>query len=168
MKKSILFPFVVIIGLAVSFSSCKDEEQSPEEFVANDSSFSGFMNWTLEAQNQGPDPALGPAHAGNDNTVTRAIYFKDGQDPSGGKYPVGTIIVKHSSNPDKSVNEFTAMVKRGNNFNPNGGDWEWFMLNPDGTIASDGNGGKMRGANLMNGMCLSCHSAATTDFAFSK
>lgn len=112
---------------------------------------------------------MGPAHAGNDETVTRKIYFKSGQYPVNGEFPVGTIIVKHSSNPDATVNEFTAMVKRGNDFSPNGGEWEWFMLNADGSIATDPSSGKkMRGANLMNGMCLSCHSAGTTDFTFSK
>jgi hypothetical protein len=65
--------------------------------------FSNFMNWVLEDTNQGPDPALGAAHAGNDETVTREIYYKDGQDPVNGEFPVGTIIVKHSSNPDLSV-----------------------------------------------------------------
>jgi hypothetical protein len=61
------------------------------------------------------------------------------------------------------------MVKRGNDFNPNGGDWEWFMLNSDGTIAVDGNGNKMRGADLMGGMCLMCHTGASNkDYVFSK
>ena len=168
MKKGNLLTFIMMLAVFISFQSCDDEEDPIPEYIADDSSFSSFMNWKLEAQNQGPDPALGPAHAGNDNSVTRRIYFKDGQNPVNGEYPVGTIIVKHSNNADNSVNEFTAMVKRGNDFNPNGGDWEWFMLKPDGTIGDDGSGGKMRGANLMNGMCLSCHSASSTDFSFTK
>jgi cytochrome c peroxidase len=62
------------------------------------------------------------------------------------------------------------MVKRGNDFNPDGGDWEWFMLNADGSIASEPavRNAKMRGANLMNGMCVSCHSAGSTDYTFTK
>jgi hypothetical protein len=65
---------------------------------------------------------------------------------------------------------FTAMVKRGNNFNAAGGDWEWFMLNSDGSIAVDATSGMaMRGANLMNGMCIGCHQGASSkDYVYSK
>ena len=169
MKKSVFSTILALMAIIVLLQSCKDDENENPEFVADDSSFSNFESWTLEAENQGPDPSLGMAHAGNNETVTRKIYFKDGQDPDDGEFPVGTIIVKHSSNPDQSVNEFTAMVKRGNDFNPEGSDWEWFMLNADGSIATDPDSGiKMRGANLMNGMCLSCHSAGSTDYTFTK
>ena len=169
MKRSVFFTVLTFLAIIVTLQSCKDDEKENPEFVADDNSFTNFVNWALEAENQGPDPSLGMAHAGNDETVTRKVYFKDGQDPVSGEFPVGTIIVKHSSNHDQSVNEFTAMVKRGNDFNPNGGDWEWFMLNVNGSIATDPQSGmKMRGANLMNGMCLSCHSAGSTDYTFTK
>lgn len=170
MKRSALFAILASFALVTTLTSCSDDdEEVKEEFIATDSTFSNFMTWTLEAENQGPDPALGPAHAGNDESVTRKIYFKNGQEPVNGEYPVGTVIVKHSSNPDQSVNEFTAMVKRGNDFNTSGGDWEWFMLNADGSIATDQSSGmEMRGANLLNGMCVSCHSAASTDYSFTK
>jgi len=169
MKRSVFFTVLTFLAIIVTLQSCKDDENENPEFIADDSSFSNFMNWTLESENQGPDPSLGIAHAGNDETVTRSVYFKDGQDPISGEYPVGTIILKHSTNPDQTVNEFTAMVKRGNDFNPDGGDWEWFMLNPDGSIATDPSSNmKMRGANLMDGMCLSCHSAGSTDYTFTK
>jgi hypothetical protein len=101
--------------------------------------------------------------------VERKIYFKDGQDPSGGTYPVGTLISKWSKNPDGTVDMITAMAKRGNNFNSSAGDWEWFVLNPDGSIAVDGDGNKMRGANLMGGACVSCHAqASSSDYVFTK
>ncbi len=173
MKKPFLFSVTLLaLTTALTFNSCskdKDEDPSETEFIADNSTFASFMSWPLEATNQGSDPALGTAHAGNDASVTRQIYFKSGQDPVNGKYPVGSVIVKHSSNPDKSVNEFTAMVKRGNNFNPNFGNWEFFMLTPTGAIASDANGSPMRGASLMDGMCAGCHSGASNkDFIFSK
>ncbi|MBG0782227.1 MAG: hypothetical protein H0S84_08165 [Bacteroidales bacterium] len=116
------------------------------------------------------DPALeGIAHSRNDETVVPNVYFKDGQAPIIGIYPVGIIIVKHSNNPEGTMDERSAMVKRGNNFNPEGGDWEWFMLAPDGKIAKNENAIAMRGANLMNGMCLQRHTAAKAkDYIFSK
>lgn len=163
----------IIGGLVTSVSvlqSCKKDNSSMQEFIADNSSFSGFHNWSLDATNYGPSPSLGTAHAGNDSTVTRVVYFKNGQDRVDGSYPVGTIVVKHSTNPSGTVNEITAMVKRGNNFNPSAGNWEWFMLMPDGSIATDGTGMAMRGgASMMGGMCNSCHAGASSqDFTFSK
>jgi hypothetical protein len=167
-KKMIAMASLVFLG-AVTLQSCSDDEDVKQEYVADDNSFKNFMSWPLEATNQGPDPALGTAHGGNDSTVTRKVYFQNGQDPKDGTYPVGTLIVKHSQNPGSTVNEFTAMAKRGNDFNTTGGDWEWFMLNSDGTIALDGNGNQMRGADLMGGMCLQCHTQASSkDYVFSK
>ncbi len=164
----------IILIVFVFAQSCKDDTSEPEpevnEFIAASNSFTSFMSWSLDATRMGADPALGGmAHGGNDSTVTRNIYFKDGQDPVSGKYPIGTIIVKHSSNPGKTVDEYTAMVKRGNGFNPDRGDWEFFMLTNSGSIASDSTGSPMRGANLMGGMCGSCHNAASAkDFIFTK
>lgn len=168
------FPFLLVIFVlssVLTMTSCsKDKDDEPiTEFIADNSTFSGFMGWPLEATNQGVDPALGAAHAGNDASVSRKVYFKNGQDPVGGKYPIGSVIVKHSSNTGKTVDEYTAMVKRGNNFNPGFGDWEFFMLTSSGAIASDAGGMPLRGANLMGGMCSSCHSGASAkDFIFTK
>jgi len=61
------------------------------------------------------------------------------------------------------------MAKRGNNFNPSTGDWEIFLLTSSGNIATDSTGMPMRGANLMGGMCRSCHAGASEkDFIYSK
>ena len=164
-----LLVILMVMGVVSACDKKEDEEpEQPQEYIATDDSFTDFKSWELAAEKQGPDPALGMAHHGNDSTVTRYIYFKDSQTASGGNYPLGTIIVKESQNTDMSVHELTAMVKRGNNFNPGGGDWEWFMLAPDGKIATDGDGNPMRGAALMGGMCLGCHTAASTDYVFSK
>ncbi len=173
MRKFNLFSLVAMVMISsMALQSCKNDDNDDDdmnpEFVADDNTFNNFMSWVKEAEFQGADPALGMAHGGNDSTVTREIFFKNGQNPSNGVYAVGTLIAKHSHNPGGTVNEFTAMAKRGNNFNSGGGDWEWFMLNPDGTIATDESGMKMRGANLMGGMCLDCHAKASTDYVFSK
>ncbi|MCB8994263.1 MAG: hypothetical protein H6538_01505 [Bacteroidales bacterium] len=149
------------------FTSCKKSD-SVTEFIANDSSFVGFKDWQLAKTYHGPDPLLsGTAHGNNDSTVTRDVYFKDSQNPVNGKYPIGTLIVKNSHNPDGTINEFTALAKRGNGFNPTANDWEFFMLSADGRIMMD-NGAPVRGANLMDGMCITCHSVATVDYVYSK
>lgn len=155
------------------FQACKDDEDNTEptptetEFVADDNTFANFTTWSLDAEKQGIDPAMGAAHGGNDSTVVRKIYFLNGQAPVNGVYPKGTVIVKHSAN-DSTYNVTTAMVKRGAGFNSANDGWEWFMLGADGKIAKDTSGMEMRGANLMNGMCAGCHSGATTDWVFSK
>lgn len=162
---------IFIVTLLGTLQSCKDEKDpEPEvnEFVADDATFSGFMMFPVGGTFNGANPALGGmAHGGNDSTVTRVVHFKNDQARVNGVFPLGTVIVKHSTNP-KGMNEITAMVKRGNNFNPGKGDWEFFMLNADGTVAKDPTGIPMRGANLMNGMCVGCHSSASKDFVFSK
>ncbi len=176
-KKTIVSLTLILFTGILVFQSCKkDKEDSAtstsasDEFIADSSSFVSFMNWSLDKSYNGPDPLLGAmAHANNDSTVIRDVYFKDGQNSVNGKYPVGTLVVKYSHNPDSTVNEYTAMAKRGNNFNPNYGDWEFFMLTSSGSIATDSTGTAMRGADLMGGMCGSCHnSASSKDLIFSK
>jgi hypothetical protein len=137
------------------------------EFIADDNTFSGFASWTLVDTRNGADPALGGmAHGGNDSSVTRKIYIKENVTMSNGQYPRGTVVVKQSTKPDGSMNEITAMVKRGNSFDKDHNDWEYFMLMPDGKIADSG---KMRGSELMSGMCRMCHKGAKDkDYLFTK
>ncbi|MEX2591994.1 MAG: cytochrome P460 family protein [Anditalea sp.] len=169
--KQLIHYLIPVLTLGVLLQACnKDEEEDPApEFVATSADFANFRSWTEVAMNQGPDPALGPAHGGNDETVTRTIYVKDNVERnSNGEFPVGTLVVKDTRDGQGNNMEVTAMVKRGNGFNPANNDWEWFMLTPDGEIAED-NGVVMRGATLMDGMCGSCHSQASSkDFVFSK
>jgi hypothetical protein len=166
MKTKMLMAGWFMAAILISVQSCKDdEEESAPEFVASDSDFENFRSWNVVAVVEGANPALGDmAHGGQDELVTRTVYVKNDQDrASDGKFPVGTLVVKESKK-DGAVFEMTAMVKRGNNFNPDNNDWEWFMLNEDGTIKI-----AMRGAKLMDGMCGMCHSGAKTkDFVFSK
>ncbi len=172
MKKVSFYLLAVLFSIsAISFQSCDDDDDDDPavtEFIADDATFANFMSWVKEASEVGIDPAMGGAHGANDSTVTRDIFFKDGQDPVNGEYPIGTLIIKHSHNPGGTVEVYTAMAKRGNDFNPAAGDWEWFMLNADGSVAEDGDGNKMRGANLNNGACIACHTGASTDYIFTK
>jgi hypothetical protein len=175
MKKqfTILSFMALVMSGAVLMQSCKkdkDDDTPPavNEFIADNSTFASFLTWPLEATTNGVDPSLGPAHEGNDSTSVRKVYFKDGVNPANGVYPIGSVIVKHTTNAAGSLNMYTGMVKRGNGFNPTRGDWEFFILMADGKIAQD-NGVDLRGAGLMGGMCGDCHSgAATKDFIFSK
>ncbi len=170
-KTKILLACFTALFIAYVSQSCEEPTITPPEtpFVATSATFANYATWTLVASNSGPDPSLGAAHGGNDSTVTREIYYKDNQDPVDGEYPIGTVIVKRSYNPSGTVDERTAMVKRGNNFNVANNDWEWFKLDSVGAIAVDTAGVEQRGgASFMSGMCGGCHSNATTDYSFSK
>ena len=106
---------MLLVGMVVFNSCTKDEEvETPDntlkEYIATDNSFANFRSFTKAAENQGPDPALGMAHGGNDSTVTRYIYFKDNASASNGTFPIGTIVVKESKNPSGTVAQVTAMV----------------------------------------------------------
>jgi hypothetical protein len=61
------------------------------------------------------------------------------------------------------------MVKRGDDYNPDGGNWEWFNLDNSTPIkiALDGEGNQVRG--IMTG-CIGCHKAAEVprDFVFTR
>jgi hypothetical protein len=69
----------------------------------------------------------------------------------GRRYPVGTIV---------QLIPFEAMVKRGGHFNPEGNDWEFFVLgsNPDGS-AKILKRGKAEVVNVAV-PCQQCHGAA--------
>ncbi|MCB2220675.1 MAG: hypothetical protein KQI35_09785 [Bacteroidetes bacterium] len=96
----------MILAVTLFLSACNNDDDTsdldpkPQAFIATNDSFAGFQSWELVAEQQGPDPAPGAAHAGNDSTATRHVYFKNDQDRVNGAYPVGTIIVKASHNPD--------------------------------------------------------------------
>jgi len=161
---------MLFLFLAVGLQSCtKDEDDNPIEVIADDNTFANFANWSLDVEKTGIDPSLGAAHGGNDSTTIRKIYFKDGVKRSGDEYPVGATILKYSYNSNGQVNMRTGMVKRGNDFDTEHNNWEYFVIMPDGKIASDDDGNKMRGSNLMNGMCIGCHSGASNkDYIFTK
>ncbi len=162
---SAITAYVLVTILAVGCSSTSEPEA--QEFVATASSFANFTSWSAVGDPlTGPDPAglLGEAHDGNMSDVVRRIYVSSAAATRGsnGQYPIGTMFVKDTRGTDGSQRMITAMAKRGNSFNGNGRDWEWFVLNADGTIVD-------RGAGLMGNMCNACHSGATAkDFVFVK
>jgi mono/diheme cytochrome c family protein len=126
----------------------------PVEYEAMEADFADYQTWPVIGETSEPHEALGPAHKGT--AGLRRVYKKQllaNPDTETQGYPTGTIIVKEVEQ-DTAITEITAMVKRGGNFNPEHGAWEWFMLEPS-TLAIAG-----RGADLMDGMCNSCHEAA--------
>ncbi len=135
----------------------------PSEYIASAADFADYEDWELIEKRSDQNSLLGEiAHKADDPDAIRRIYKKQlyaYPDTAEQGYPVGTIIVLEVEQND-AITEVTAMVKRGGTFNTDNHYWEWFMLAPlDLSIMVD-DSGEARGANLMGGMCNSCHSGA--------
>ncbi|WP_281557635.1 cytochrome P460 family protein [Thalassomonas sp. RHCl1] len=146
--------------------------EHPSEYQADNSDFADFRSWSEIEERSDQNPLLGGmAHGGDNPDSTRRIFKKQlyaNPDSMEQGYPIGTILVKEVEQEGVIV-EITAMVKRGGDFSPDHQDWEWFMLDPDSLeIMLDDNGDETRGANLMDGMCASCHSQANPDSGYGK
>lgn len=72
-------------------------------------------------------------------------------DPSGGTYPVGTII---------QLIPQEAMVKRRKGFSPETHDWEFFSLSPSASGTTIQSRGTTDVVNAFGGNCFGCHSQA--------
>lgn len=146
-----------------------DDRTCVYEFISTDETFQDFIEWTKVDSNVGPDPFATGSHGSNDSTVVRDVFFYENAKAVNGKYKNGTRIVKYSHSETSGFFQLTAMAKRGNNFDPDHNDWEWLVLNPNGTIAEDSIGQPLRGKNALNQFaCASCHYLSETDFVFSK
>ena len=172
--------YILITSLLFAFSFCKKEENiivEEKEFVARNSDFEGWRNWTIVKKTT--DTALlansGGAHLSRVPNSQRWVYIKDNASKAtNGEYPVGTLIVKeYRKTSGDTINTFyVAMAKRGKNFNPGFGNWEWFHIDPITLkirLAGGGVNAEYRGATLFTNTCNNCHIAAKSkDFVFSK
>jgi len=133
----------------------------PYEFAVADGDFDDYASWHEIDSEQGPDAALGAAHAGNDENAVRTIFRKQlAANPAEGDwgYPVGTMIAKEVRDGAGAIIGMTGMVKRGAGFDASNGDWEWFVLDTtDFSMEARGTG-----AEVMGGMCVGCHGAANS------
>lgn len=172
-KMQILGMLLFAVLFSFSIQSCDDDDDDgPDEFIADNSTFANFESWDLQATETGVSSDLATsdttqAHGGGNPDITRRIYFKDGQDRVDGSYPVGTLIGKSMKLSDGSGVAYFGMAKRGNGFSSLG-DWEWFILNADGSIASDADGNPERGGADYKA-CGGCHAGAIAmDYTFTK
>ena len=69
-----------------------------------------------------------------------------------GTYPENTVILKrkYADSAGKNTELYTGMIKRGAGYNPQGGDWEYFVLSGDGKQVTE------KGALSS---CMACHQA---------
>lgn len=137
----------------------------PTEFVAQSHDFSDYGSWSMIDERSDENPLLGGmAHKGDDPMAIRRVFKKQlyaSPDSVELGFPVGTVMVKEVTQ-NNTVTELAGMVKRGGSFNTDNRKWEWFMLDPLDASILEESGVETRGADLMAGMCNSCHSLAET------
>ena len=140
----------------------------PSEYIAeDDESFIGYSEWfQIDESNAAVEELNGSAHGADISGTTRRVYKKQQwANPVMTGYPIGTVIVQEVLDGDNII-EVTGMVKRGSDFNPDNGFWEWFVIDAESeTVLSDAQGNPLRGAQLSNNSCNQCHSDATPDNA---
>lgn len=157
-------------GLILFFTGCSNDDENvvqtaPDDgYAAQLQDLQAYMAWAKADYTTYPTnrDLLGDAHEGNTPLRVREVWANQDLSISDSAYPRETIIVKETHGwtdsgdrtwPD--MGGVLAMVKRGGEFNPSGGGWEYFILSNDVSQIME------RGTNVMNGMCMACHSAAT-------
>jgi hypothetical protein len=134
----------------------------PSVYIAQAADFSGFCRWSSAPATPARDSPFG-IHGLQDMTV----YWKASPPHDASEFPVGTIILKESEQPDAGDRIVFAMVKRqrkGTGYNTGGADgWEWFSLQDTGDCSAEV---LWRGpaapilttySDLLTGDCNGCH-----------
>ncbi|HEX4449104.1 MAG TPA: hypothetical protein VH044_20330 [Polyangiaceae bacterium] len=134
----------------------------PTVYVAQAADFTGFCRWSSAPATPARDSPFG-VHGLQDMTV----YWKASPPHDASEFPVGTIILKESEQPDAGDRIVFAMVKRlrkGAGYNTGGADgWEWFSLQDTGDCSAEI---LWRGpappilttySDLLTGDCNGCH-----------
>jgi hypothetical protein len=122
--------------------------------------FADYETWAVIDNTKYPVnlSLLKDAHQGHDPDHIRYIYANTQK--AGDSYMPGSIFVMETFRWNNGEKEYAdsegivAMVKRGDSFNPEDNNWEWFILNNEDISIYK------RGANLMNGSCCNCHRQA--------
>jgi hypothetical protein len=107
-----------------------------------------------------------PKRPSEHTTTGFAVVYANGavrgalKDGRATKFPVGSVIVRETlAQPgDERPVLVVAMVKRAQDFNPKGGDWEFLVLDPSLSKVNE---------RQKKGSCLKCHaSQSENDFVF--
>jgi hypothetical protein len=150
-------------------------------FTAFATDFDGFHAWPSGPATPGPDLPPVPGGDGVDagsiaadggvHVLPLTVYWNHPPPTGSTKFPVGTIIVKETDEPDLTARKVFAMVKRGGDFNPTGAvNWEWFEL--QNTVDSGvvinwrGYGPSSGSADVYGGnphICNDCHGVAVSN-----
>lgn len=153
-----------------SSSAQSSTDSSEEQFVAELSDLMNYREWLSIDYSIGPThPALAGRHGGDGEQLSRRVFANDialSMADGTTEFPVGSAFVSeisHFEDEGRDVETIAdeggllAMVKRGGDFNPDGGGWEWFVL------ANDRSRIVRRGADFLDRLCSDCHQMASED-----
>jgi hypothetical protein len=173
----LLLATLIAIGLMVSYFAPQSPSLAAAYPVDPVKEIAGYRNWTRV----NPEPELMPDQV---SALCAPVRVKDddpAKNPHRHKYltvyvndtgrkamleqknpafPEGSVIVKEKLSEKSSLTPelLTVMIKRGKNFNPTNGDWEYMVV--DGTATIIQAQGKLEN-------CQSCHSGKPgTDYVF--
>jgi hypothetical protein len=161
---------LALAGFSLAFPASSDTSESSRRNTSGNSEIRGYQTWTRVTQ----EPAVMDAA-----TAAMCAQMIKTQNPHQNKFvsvfvndvgkqamlfqkeptfPKGTVIVKQKLGAPTSTEPeaLTAMIKRAEGYNPEGGDWEYLVASGDGaTIISRGR----------DESCQKCHSLyKATDF----
>jgi hypothetical protein len=169
--------FLIAIGSLVSYFATQANSSASAHLADPVKEIAGYRNWArVNAEPQlMPDQvsllcaAPFPAKADDPANPHRHKYITVYVNDTGRKamleqknpaFPEGSVIVKEKLSEKSSPTPelLTVMIKRGKDFNPTSGDWEYMVV--------DGTGTKMQAQGKLEN-CQSCHSAKPdTDYVF--
>jgi hypothetical protein len=116
-----------VVGVAfAALTGCGQDVTRGPTFIAYARDFQGFESWPSETFND-PNPG-GATHVAG----LRTVYLNHAPDAGATEFPLGTIIVKRTSD-----GKTFAQVKRGGGYNLSGAkNWEWFEIgeNANGAV----------------------------------
>jgi hypothetical protein len=122
--KRLVLAFAALGAMACGGSDPAGDPIEPGSFLAFETSFRGFREWSAFPA------AIDDGIADSPHLAGRRTAYLNQRPPTGStSYPVGTIIVKEIINDDPTQNDVVARVKRGGTYNTRGATgWEWFEL----------------------------------------
>ncbi|HZL21294.1 MAG TPA: hypothetical protein VFG23_26405 [Polyangia bacterium] len=193
-------PLFFCLGLGGGLSAGGCAAKQPEAtdgtvFIATISDFQDFQSWHsapampattlppidggdgVDAGTVTPDAGTVTPDAGAVHVLPLTVYWNNPPPHGSTTFPVGTIIVKETSETDPTARKIFAMVKRGGDFDPNGAvNWEWYELYFDANGNVDANwygvgpnGGSTDPYAANPNICNACHlKAAANDDVWSS
>lgn len=187
-RRSRLVGAALLLGpLGLACGAAAPTSKPGTTFTAYAPDFDGFHSWPSAPATPGPNLPPVPGGDGVDagtiaadggvHVLPLTVYWNHPPPSGSTTFPIGTIIVKETNEPELSDRTVFAMAKRGGDFNATGAvNWEWFDLtnSVDGSVVINwrGFGPKSGSADIYGGnptICNDCHEvAAANDYVWSS
>ncbi len=153
MKKMLIVFSAVLLVLSAALLAGGEEKKMmmksnfpPPEgkaFLNYITEVSPYQGWGVWPGHEGLEEGKSP-HGKFIKLLANPVALKAARE--GKELPHGAIIMKENFNENKELVALTPMY-RVKGYNPEGGDWYWAKMGPDGTIMAEG---KIKG-------CIDCH-----------